>query len=70
MANVEHIRNTWDQLYREHLPQGFATVRELPGVVVGIHSVIDGLKRLDVAQIEKILEEDPSLADAALEVSL
>ncbi|NLN19832.1 MAG: hypothetical protein GX162_11255 [Firmicutes bacterium] len=69
MANVEHIRNTWDQLYREHLPQGFATVRELPGVVVGIHSVIDGLKRLDVAQIEKILEEDPSLADAALEAS-
>ena len=69
MANVEHIRNTWDQLYREHLPQGFATVRELPGVVVGIHSVIDGLKRLDVAQIEKILEEDPCLADAALEAS-
>ncbi|MGI6082657.1 MAG: ADP-dependent glucokinase/phosphofructokinase [Limnochordia bacterium] len=69
MANIDQLRNAWDQLYQENLPQGFATVRELPGVVVGIHSVIDGLKRLDIAQLERILADDPSLADAALEAS-
>jgi ADP-dependent phosphofructokinase/glucokinase len=69
MANIDQLRNTWNQLYQENLSEGFAAVRDLPGVVVGIHSVIDGLKRLDVAQLEQVLADDPDLADAALEAS-
>lgn len=63
---TEQLRNTWDNLYKQNLPDGFKAIRNAPGVVVGIHSVIDGLKRLDAAQLEAVLHAKPALAKAAL----
>lgn len=67
--DATQLSAAWDNLYHQQLPDGFRAIRSVRGVVVGIHSVIDGLKRLNSAQLEQILAADPDLANAALSAS-
>lgn len=47
----------WDDLYAEALTSGLQAVSEVPGVVLGIHSVIDGLKRVSAESIANAMRD-------------
>lgn len=50
----------WEELYREALEVGWKKLQEIPGVITGFHSTIDGLKRVDTDLIEKLVKFLPN----------
>ncbi len=56
------IQVNWDSLYERAVHNNRANLESVPGVVLGFHSTIDGMKRVNPAEIEKILAEDSALA--------
>lgn len=69
MHTKEELRKCWNEIYKQYLPQGFAAIGEAKGVVVGIHSVIDGLVRFNPAKVAAAVNADPELVAAALDAS-
>lgn len=51
----------WESLYETALPAAKSSLKSIPGVILGFHSTIDGLKRVEPAQLEEILAADPQL---------
>lgn len=51
----------WEELYREALEKGWKKLQEIPGVMTGFHSTIDGLKRVDEDLVKKLLAQYPSI---------
>ncbi|HHV55922.1 MAG TPA: hypothetical protein GXX55_10815 [Firmicutes bacterium] len=51
----------WDRLYDEAIAAGSGRIRSLPGVVVGFHSTIDGLKRVTGEELRRWLDSEPGL---------
>ncbi|HHW10222.1 MAG TPA: hypothetical protein GXX29_09635 [Firmicutes bacterium] len=67
MGQLEELRMSWDEIYKTLLPEGFAAIGRARGVVVGIHSVIDGLVRFNADKVAKALAEDKALLAAVLD---
>lgn len=61
------MREIWDDIYSEDVPPAFDRLRGVKGVALGFHSVIDGIKRVDPAEIEAVLRRDPALCRAVAE---
>ena len=57
------VQSTWENLYREAVSKNFPALQSVPGVILGFHSTIDGLKRVIPEEIEKILSQDPALQE-------
>ena len=57
------VQSTWEKLYREAVNKNFPALRSVPGVILGFHSTIDGLKRVIPEEIEKVLSKDPALQE-------
>lgn len=55
----EQVREQWEATYRERWREGLTRLQGIPGVVLGFHSVIDGLKRVKKADVERALERVP-----------
>lgn len=51
----------WEELYREALEVGWEKLQDIPGVIIGFHSTIDGLKRVDVDLVEKLIKSLPNI---------
>ncbi len=51
----------WEELYKEALEKGWKKLQEIPGVITGFHSTIDGLKRVDEDLIKKLLAQCPRI---------
>ena len=49
----------WDELYDQALKKGWEKLQNIPGVITGFHSTIDGLKRIDQSLINKLLNRSP-----------
>ncbi|MBE3577653.1 MAG: hypothetical protein IMX00_08165 [Limnochordales bacterium] len=58
----------WDRWYREAIAEGVRRVRELPGVVLGFHSTIDGLKKVEAGSLKEWLGSLPGLAEQVAEL--
>ncbi len=56
----------WNQLYQAALPQSMQKVRDVPGIILGFHSTIDGLKRITAPILEKALTADKALFEEVL----
>ncbi len=56
------MRNRWNEIYQQELPQALAAIDEVKGVVLGFHSTIDGFKRVKAEEVERILRGNPTLA--------
>lgn len=69
MHNKEELRKCWDGIYQQYLPQGFTAINGVKGVVVGIHSVIDGLVRFNPEKVAAAVNADPELVAAALDAT-
>jgi len=57
------IQANWQKLYEAALDKSLPALETIPGVILGFHSTIDGLKRVVPEEIEKILSQDPALAE-------
>jgi hypothetical protein len=55
------IQANWQKLYEAALDKSLPALETIPGVILGFHSTIDGLKRVVPEEIEKILSQDPAL---------
>ncbi|NLV91615.1 MAG: hypothetical protein GX030_04370 [Firmicutes bacterium] len=64
---MNNKRQTWNQLYQEALPQSLQEVRDVPGIILGFHSTIDGLKRITAPILQEILTKDESLLQQVLD---
>ncbi|MGC9064973.1 MAG: hypothetical protein ACP5JL_09880, partial [bacterium] len=51
----------WDELYQQALEKGWEKLQNIPGVITGFHSTIDGLKRVDENLIAELLKQFPEL---------
>ncbi len=60
------IQANWENLYREAVPKKRTSLEAVPGVILGFHSTIDGFKRVVPTEIEKVLNEDPTLQEEVL----
>lgn len=58
----------WNRWYREAIAEGVRRVRELPGVVLGFHSTIDGLKKVEAGSLQEWLGSVPELAEQVAEL--
>ncbi|HHV93393.1 MAG TPA: hypothetical protein GXX47_02510 [Firmicutes bacterium] len=57
------LQTKWQDLYQAALDKSFSALETIPGVILGFHSTIDGLKRVVPEQIEKILAANPALEE-------
>ena len=60
------IKSNWETLYQNAVHKNFPALESVPGVIVGFHSTIDGLKRVIPEEIERILSEDPTLEEEVI----
>ncbi len=60
------IQSNWQELYREAVDKSLSAIPSVPGVILGFHSTIDGLKRVAPEEIEIILSEDSTLQDEVI----
>ena len=60
------IQAIWNGLYEKAVHNSRTSFESVPGVALGFHSTIDGLKRVVPQKIENILAEDPALAEEVL----
>lgn len=65
-AKLDSITQTWNQLYQDALPKSLQRVREVPGIILGFHSTIDGLKRITAPILEQVLTSDKELFEQVL----
>jgi len=47
----------WEDLYKQALEEGWEKLQNIPGVITGFHSTIDGLKKVDASLIEQLLKK-------------
>lgn len=52
----EQALKRWEGIYQANWRKGLARLRHISGVVLGFHSVIDGVKRVESANLERVLE--------------
>jgi ADP-dependent phosphofructokinase/glucokinase len=64
---MKGLYEKWDGLYERIIPNALERIQQIPGVVVGFHSVVDGISPIAASQVEALLEEaeigDISLGD-------
>ncbi|MCZ6678217.1 MAG: hypothetical protein O7E52_13310 [Candidatus Poribacteria bacterium] len=60
------VEQTWNDIYEKNLTPALARLRGISGVVLGFHSVIDGIKRVKAAEIEAIFNANPDLESQVL----
>ena len=53
--------DSWNGLYERSLPENLAKIDQVPGVVLGFHATIDGLKAVPARQVARILAGDDAL---------
>ncbi|MGI6038062.1 MAG: ADP-dependent glucokinase/phosphofructokinase [Limnochordia bacterium] len=56
----------WNDMYRRYLPANLEKISQVPGVILGFHSTIDGLKGVNPQELENILREDDALREEVL----
>ena len=59
--------DSWNELYERSLPENLAKIDQVPGVVLGFHATIDGVKAVRPAELAKILAEDEALRKEVLD---
>lgn len=63
---LELVSN-WNELYERSLPENLAKIGQVPGVVLGFHATIDGVKAVRPAELTKILAQDEALRKEVLD---
>jgi len=58
---MRRLKIVWDELYKQALEKGWERLQNIPGVIAGFHSTIDGLKRVDENLITRLLKQFPEL---------
>jgi ADP-dependent phosphofructokinase/glucokinase len=53
--------DSWNRLYERSLPENLAKIDQVPGVVLGFHATIDGVKAVQPDELAKVLAEDEGL---------
>ncbi len=56
--NNEQILDLWEKIYKANWQSGFSRLRKISGVALGFHSVIDGVKRVERANLEPVLNRN------------
>lgn len=54
----EQILNLWEEIYKTNWQSGLSRLRKISGVVLGFHSVIDGVKRVESVNLEPVLNRN------------
>ena len=49
----------WDELFEQAFRKEWEKLRNIPGVITGFHSTIDGLKKVDQTLIDRLLQQFP-----------
>ena len=60
------MEKTWNDIYENNITPALVRLRNISGVVLGFHSVIDGIKRVKAAEIEAVLNANPDLKQDVL----
>ena len=60
------MEKIWNNIYEHNITPAFARLQSISGVVLGFHSVIDGIKRVKAAEIEAVLNANPDLKQEVL----
>ena len=60
------MEKTWNDIYENNMTPALVRLRNIIGVVLGFHSVIDGIKRVEAAEIEAVLNANPDLKQDVL----
>ena len=55
------MEKTWNDIYENNIAPALARLRNISGVVLGFHSVIDGIKHVKASEIEAVLNANPDL---------
>ena len=63
---MEDLHGIWNGLYEEAIPKALKRLQNIPGVVIGFHSVVDGIKRVVPSQVRAVLG-DPEVRGISLE---
>jgi len=58
---LDSLAQRWNRLYTTALPTNLQRIREVPGLVLGFHSTIDGLKRITAPIVEHLFQQSPDL---------
>ena len=57
----------WNTIYQHSITPALERLRKVQGVLLGFHSVIDGIKRVRPGEIETILNADLGLKQSVQE---
>ena len=60
------MEKTWNDIYENSITPVLARLRNISGVVLGFHSVIDGIKRVKAEEIEAVFNANPDLKQEVL----
>jgi len=55
------VEENWNEIYNCSIEPALVKLRYVTGVILGFHSVIDGIKRIDGAEVEGVLKANPNL---------
>jgi len=55
------VEKNWNEIYSRSIEPALVKLRNVIGVILGFHSVIDGIKHIDGGEIEEILNANPNL---------
>ena len=64
---IEHMNQKWDENYQNNVISALKRLQEVKGVILGFHSVIDGIKRVRSDEIETILNANLKLKQSVQE---
>jgi len=59
------MQSIWQQRFEGSMEESVARIKRVPGVVLGFHSTIDGLKKVTPELLDSLLASDPELAEEA-----
>jgi ADP-dependent phosphofructokinase/glucokinase len=62
---MEGLDGIWRKLYKDAIPGASSRLKNIPGVVIGFHSVVDGIKRFSSPDVAALLM-DPEVQDLSL----
>ncbi|MBM3236023.1 hypothetical protein FJZ31_06955 [Candidatus Poribacteria bacterium] len=60
------MEKIWNDIYEYNVTPALERLRNISGVVLGFHSVIDGIKRVKAEEIEAVLNAHPDLKQEVL----
>jgi len=60
------MEKIWHELYEDNITPALARLQSITGVILGFHSVIDGIKHVKAAEIESVLNANPDIKQEVL----